>query len=112
MSADFKQVYVGYLDCTKLGQQVVLDVSQYTTGMFQAVPRSGASYAAWVCTIKRSGGGTPSDFSSALSFTTSALTQPTTDGQDLSSTGTVVFATSTVGSSGLIDIYACVKADT
>lgn len=112
MGADSARVKVGFLDITALARCVVLDVSRYTAGTFQYAPQYGVNVGSWSCSIKRAvGTGAPQAFPTALAFTSSAIAQPATDAQDLSGTDTVVFTTDTVGSAGVVDIWAMLKAD-
>lgn len=107
MSADFQRIYIGELDVTVLGAFVVADMRPWTKASFQAVPRYGASYSAWVAKIQRTIAGPPVDFAAAINFTTSILNVPS---QDMSDVDSVTITTTTVGSSGIVDLWAIVKS--
>lgn len=112
MAADSKRILVGELLLTATSRFISLDVSRYTAGTFQYVPRYGVTVGSWSCSIKRQiGTGAPQAFPTALAFTSSVIVQPATDAADLSGTDTVVFTTDTAGSAGVVDIYAMVKSD-
>lgn len=112
MGADISRVYVGFLDITALARLLSLDVSRYTAGTFQYVPRYGVTVGSWSCSIKRAiGVGAPQAFATAMAFTSSAIAQPAADAADLSGTDAVVFTTDTVGSAGTVDVWAILKSD-
>lgn len=113
MAADFQSVFVGVLDITVAGRFIDFDARPWTAGTFEYRAPYGATIGSWSCSIKRAiGTATPQAFATPLAFTSSAITQPTTDAQDLSGTGRVVFTTDTAGTSGVVEVWAQVKAGT
>lgn len=111
MATTASRIFVGTLDSSKVGAQVVLAVGGRTAGTFQYTPNGTFTVGSWVCTIKRGiGSGTPQDFPTVLTFSSANITQPATDAADLSGTDTIVFANSAAGT-GLVDIWALLKGD-
>lgn len=111
MAADFVTVKVGELDVAVSGRFITFDASRWTTGWFQYTTRYNPTIGAWSCSIKRGIGGSPQAFAPALAFTSAVTSQPTGSSLDLTSTSTVVFTTDTAGTSGIVDIWFCGKAD-
>jgi len=111
MAADFQEVQVGVLDITAVSRSIDFDARPWASGTFQYRAPSGATIGSWSCSIKRAvGTGAPQAFPSALAFTSSAITQPATVAQDLTGTSRVTFTTDTVGTGGIVEIWAIVKA--
>lgn len=111
MAADFQEIFVGVLDITAVGRSIDFDAGPWTTGTFQYRAPSGATIGAWSCSIKRAiGSGAPIAFPTAMAFTSAAIVQPATVAQDLTATKRVTFTTDTVGTGGIVEIWACVKA--
>ena len=112
MAADFTEIQVGVLDITVTGRFIDFDVRPWTAGTFEYRAPYGASIGSWSCSIKRAiGPATSQAFPTALAFTSSAIVQPATDAADLSGTARVRFTNDTAGSSGIVEIWAIVKAD-
>lgn len=112
MAADFQEILVGYLDITAPGRSLDFDARPWTAGTFQYRGMSTFSAGSWSCSIKRAiGSGAPQAFPTAMAFTSAVIVQPATDAADLSATSRITFTTDAVGTGGIVEIWACVKAD-
>lgn len=108
MSADSRRIPVGSINVAALSAILRVNVAGYTVAAFEAVPRYGASLGSWVCKIQQSITSTPNDFTTPISFTSSILY---VGSQDLTTVDTLSFVNTTAGNSGIVDIWAIVKAD-
>lgn len=104
MSAD--RIYVGCLDVAKLARFISFDARPYQVASFEAVPQFNATVGAWVCKIQTASVGVPKDFPVAKTFTSAILRVAD---RDMGGVDSVFFTTTTVGSSGLVEIWAILK---
>ena len=107
MPVESQRIYVGSIDCSKLSRFLSFDASPYSVATFEAAPQFNASLGSWVCKIQTAILGAPVDFPIAIQFTSSILRVAD---KDMTGTEKVFFTNTTVGTSGLVDIWAICKS--